>query len=75
MIASVRTQRRISGNDASLALLGADKVALLSNGTLHAFGTAAGVLTPENLAATFRIRAGVESCSQGKPHLIVDDAI
>jgi len=33
------------------------------------------VLTPENLAATFRIRARVESCSQGKPHLIVDDAI
>jgi iron complex transport system ATP-binding protein len=58
-----------------LALKFADKVALLSDGTLHDFGTAAGVLTPENLAATFRIRARVESCSQGKPHLIVDDAI
>jgi iron complex transport system ATP-binding protein len=33
------------------------------------------VLTPENLAATFRIRVRVEPCSQGKPHLIVDDAI
>ena len=58
-----------------LALKFADKVAILFNGTLHDFGTAAGVLTPENLAATFRIRARVESCSQGKPHLIVDDAI
>jgi iron complex transport system ATP-binding protein len=58
-----------------LALKFADKVAILFDGTLHDFGTAADVLTPENLAATFRIRARVESCSQGKPHLIVDDAI
>lgn len=58
-----------------LALKFADKVALLSDGMLHDFGTAASVLTPENLAATFCIRARVEYCSQGKPHLIVDDAI
>ena len=59
----------------NLALKFADKVAILSDGTLRDFGAAAGVLTPGNLAATFRVRARIESCSQGKPHLIIDDAI
>ncbi|MGR3462918.1 MAG: ABC transporter ATP-binding protein [Roseovarius sp.] len=65
----------IALHDLNLALKFADKVAILSGGTLHDFGAAAEVLTAENLAATFRIRARVESCSRGKPYLIVDDAI
>lgn len=65
----------IALHDLNLALKFADKVAILSEGALHDFGAAAEVLTADNLASTFRIRARVESCSQGKPHLIVDDAI
>ncbi|RWL10447.1 ABC transporter ATP-binding protein [Mesorhizobium sp.] len=78
----VRSLARDSGmlvlialHDLNLALKFADKVAILSGGTLHDFGPAAEVLTPENLAVTFRIKARVEPCSQGKPQLIVDDAI
>ncbi|WP_394890484.1 ABC transporter ATP-binding protein [Mesorhizobium sp. AaZ16] len=65
----------IALHDLNLALKFADKVAILSDGMLHDFGPAPRVLTPDNLAATFRIRARVEPCSQGVPHLIIDDAI
>ncbi len=53
----------------------ADKVAILSDGTLHDLVTAAAVLTPENLAATFGIKARAGSCLQSKAQLIVDSAI
>ncbi|GGB03995.1 ferrichrome ABC transporter [Brucella endophytica] len=65
----------ITLHDLNLALKFADKVALLADGTLKDFGAAAEVLTPDNLAAAFRIKARVEPCSQGKLHLIVDDAL
>lgn len=65
----------IALHDLNLALKFADEVAILSNGTLHAFGPAANVLTPDNLATSFRVRARVEPCSRGEPHLIVDEAI
>lgn len=65
----------IALHDLNLVLKFADKVAILSDGTLHDFGPAPRVLTPDNLAATFRIKARVEPCSQGILHLIVDDAI
>lgn len=62
-------------HDLNLTLKFADKVAILCEGTLHDFGTPDHVLTPNNLATTFRIEARIEPCSQGKLHLIVDDAI
>lgn len=65
----------IAVHDLNLAMKFADKIAILAHGTLHAFGSVAEVLTPANLETAFRVKSRLERCSQGKLHLIVDDAV
>lgn len=65
----------IAVHDLNLAMKFADKIAILAHGTLHAFGSVAEVLTPDNVEAAFRVKSRLETCSQGKLHLIIDDAV
>lgn len=62
-------------HDLNLALKFANKIAILSQGTLQSFGAVGDVLTPENLAIGFGVKSRLETCSQGKLHLIIDDAL
>lgn len=56
-------------HDLGLAARWADRIAVLDDGRLAAFGTPSEVLTPDLLARTWGIRARVERCSAG--HLLV----
>ena len=60
-------------HDLSLAARFCDRVALLHEGRLHATGTPAEVLAPENLAATFAIRA-VFGTFEEEPYLVPWDS-
>lgn len=56
-------------HDLALAARWADRIAILHQGSLYAFGPPAEVLTPVMLAEVYGVRARVETCSQG--HLMV----
>lgn len=45
---------------------------LMHNGTLLASGAPNKVITAESLAALFSVRARIETCSQGRPYVLVD---
>ncbi len=62
-------------HDLNMALRYADYALLLKQGTLVASGAPREVITPENLARAFSIRARVETCSQGLPYVLVDDLL
>jgi len=60
-------------HDLSLAARFCDRVALLHEGRLHATGTPTEVLAPENLAATFAVRAAFGNF-EGEPYLVPWDS-
>lgn len=60
-------------HDLNFVLHFTDKVAILSAGTLQEFGPVYDIMNPAILASIFRIKARIEECSQGKPHLMIDD--
>lgn len=45
---------------------------LMQNGALLASGAPNKVITAESLAALFSVRARIETCSQGRPYVLVD---
>ncbi|UUP17394.1 ABC transporter ATP-binding protein [Nitratireductor thuwali] len=63
----------IALHDLNHALRFADHVMVIANGGLHACGPVAEVLTPALLRSVYEIEARIERCSQGQPHVIVDD--
>ncbi|CAO3383011.1 ABC transporter ATP-binding protein [Azospirillum argentinense] len=62
-------------HDLNLALRWADRIVLLSGGALVSAGRPEEAVTPATLAATYRIAARVERCSQGRPHILFDGKI
>ena len=62
-------------HDVSLALRYADRIAVLKDGALHAYGTPQAVVTSEMLADVYGIEARIENCSQGRMQLIVDNVL
>lgn len=62
-------------HDLNMALRYADYALLMKQGKLVASGAPREVITPENLARAFSIRARVETCSQGLPYVLVDDLL
>lgn len=59
-------------HDINLALRHCDLIALLSHGSLIAFGPAEGTLTPALLRRAYGIEGRIETCSRGRPLVIVD---
>lgn len=62
-------------HDLNLALRWADSVVLLADGVLEAAGSPMEALTPESLAACYGVTARVESCSLGRPHVLLDGKV
>ncbi|MCF3639300.1 ABC transporter ATP-binding protein [Rhizobium sp. TRM95111] len=59
-------------HDLNLTLTWADAAVLLSDGELAAAGTPYQAITPETLERVYRVRARIETCSEGRMHLIYD---
>ncbi|HEY9279443.1 MAG TPA: ABC transporter ATP-binding protein [Eoetvoesiella sp.] len=62
-------------HDLNSALRYADLALLMRDGALVASGVPDEVITPGNLAKAFSIQARIETCSQGRPYVLVDDLI
>jgi iron complex transport system ATP-binding protein len=62
-------------HDISLAARHSDRVAILSQGTLHSFGPPDEVITAPMLSDVYGVEARVEKCSQGHIQVVVDDEI
>ena len=59
-------------HDLNIALRHADHALLLSQGRRIADGPPQAVITPAHLADVYGVRGRVESCSRGRPQLVVD---
>ncbi|UCQ19688.1 ABC transporter ATP-binding protein [Edwardsiella piscicida] len=59
-------------HDLNIALRHADHALLLSQGRRIADGPPQAVITPAHLADVYGVRSRVESCSRGRPQLVVD---
>lgn len=62
----------IASHDLNLALRFCDKVMILAQGQVLAFGTPEQVLTPHCLQQAYRVEGRVENCSQGYPIVLAD---
>ncbi|TWF59304.1 ABC transporter ATP-binding protein [Neorhizobium alkalisoli] len=59
-------------HDIGLALRYADRIAILQNGHLQAFGNPEDIVTQQMLAEVYGIAGRIERCSQGRIQMIVD---
>lgn len=59
-------------HDLNIALQRADDVVYLKNGLCVAQGPVHEVTTPQTLSEVYGVRARMERCSQGRPHVLVD---
>lgn len=59
-------------HDLNSALRCCDQALLMRDGALIASGSPQAVITAESLAATFLVHARIETCSQGRPYVLVD---
>jgi iron complex transport system ATP-binding protein len=62
----------IALHDLNHALRYCDQTIVIANGTMVASGPTVEVITPALLQSVYRVEARVETCSQGRPFLIVD---
>ncbi|MBB3191782.1 ABC transporter ATP-binding protein [Halomonas cerina] len=62
-------------HDLGHALRFTDQAMVLENGQLVACGPTDEVVTPELLHRVYRVTARIESCSKGRPQLIVEEAV
>lgn len=62
-------------HDISLALRYADRIAVLRDGRLTAFGAPAEIISEKMLADIYGIAARIERCSQGTIQMIIDSAL
>lgn len=80
VLESVRRAVRADGglclaavHDINLALRHCDAIALLSGGRMVACGPPREALTADTLARVFGVAGRIETCSEGRPFVIVDD--
>ncbi|ACI50078.1 ABC transporter related [Gluconacetobacter diazotrophicus PA1 5] len=59
-------------HDLNIALQQADYVVMLRQGVIVGAGTPRHVITTQTLQQVYGVRARVESCSLGRPHVVVD---
>lgn len=60
-------------HDLNAALQHADRAVMIHDGRLAAAGAPAEVITPASLASVYGVRARVETCSRGRPQVLIDD--
>lgn len=65
----------VAMHDLNHALRFADKVLVMARGAVQACGPGREVITSDMLREVYGIRARVETCSRGLPHVIVDDIV
>lgn len=61
-------------HDINLAMRHCDRLVVLGEGTLLAYGTPAEAMTPETLRRAYGVDGRIETCSQGRPYFIADTA-
>lgn len=59
-------------HDLNMALQRSDQALLIDSGRLLSHGLPHEVITAASLAHTYHVRARIESCSQGRPHVMID---
>ncbi|KAF1004495.1 MAG: Fe(3+) dicitrate transport ATP-binding protein FecE [Luteibacter sp.] len=62
-------------HDLNVALRFADEAVMLRQGRVEAAGPVAKVISPATVERVYRVTARLEPCSQGRPQLIVDEAL
>ncbi|MCR6646013.1 MAG: ABC transporter ATP-binding protein [Terricaulis sp.] len=62
-------------HDLQAAARVSDRVAVLSQGAIDAFGAPEDAITPEVLARVYHVSARVERCARGRLQVIVDDVL
>lgn len=62
-------------HDLGLAARWADRIMVLERGRLHAAGTPQQTLTPSMLEQVYRVKARIETCSQGRVQVHVDGSV
>lgn len=65
----------IALHDLNHALRYCTNTIVIANGEMAASGTTADVITPAMLRDIYRVDARIESCSRGRPMVIVDGAL
>lgn len=64
----------IALHDINLAMRHCDRLLVLGEGRLLAYGTPEEAMTPETLRCAYGVEGRIETCSQGRPYLIADTA-
>lgn len=62
-------------HDLNIALRFCDETAMLRGGRIEAAGRTRDVISPATVERVYRVTARLEPCSQGRPQLIVDNAL
>ncbi|PTY35797.1 ferrichrome ABC transporter [Saccharospirillum sp. MSK14-1] len=82
VLSLVRTLARDAGllilvamHDLNQVMRFTDQVIVIQNGALVASGPTPSVLTPALLGDVYQVRARIEHCSEGQPHIIVADTV
>ncbi|EFQ64067.1 iron ABC transporter, ATP-binding protein [Pseudomonas fluorescens WH6] len=65
----------IALHDLNQAMRFADQVLVIADGTAHGSGPSDEVITEDMLRAVYKVKARIEQCSRGLPHILIDDIV
>ncbi|MHA3737108.1 ABC transporter ATP-binding protein [Pseudomonas sp. Eth.TT006] len=65
----------IAIHDLNQALRFADQVLVIAGGTTQGSGPSSEVITERMLREVYKVKARIEQCSRGMPHILIDDVV